>query len=337
MIQTVTLTPDEARDRILKGEAPEHLVVQGDLDLSNEMTLTHLPTGLQVRKLTLDGCSALAELPAGLQCAELHANNTALKSLPDDLQVTYLISLNDCVHLESLPDGLKTGRLNLHNCRALSRLPEHLNVFFLIISACVAMTSFPEQGPATLGLFNMRGCTRLHTLPPWLQTVAQLDISDCPAITQWPATLQVRSWLDLGNTSFTSLPAHLKRVRLRWHDVWITERIAFAPETISVEEILAEWNVELRRVLVERMGYETFLERCDAEVLDEDQDPGGQRQLLRVAIPGDEDLVALSVKCPSTSRSYMLRVPPAMKRCQQAAAWIAGFENPDDYQPLMET
>ena len=51
----------------------------------------------------------------------------------------------------------------------------------------------------------------------------------------------------------------------------------------------------------------------------------------------DEDLVTLSVKCPSTAHSYMLRVPPSMKSCHQAAAWIAGFDNPDDYKPLAET
>jgi hypothetical protein len=125
-----------------------------------------------------------------------------------------------------------------------------------------------------------------------------------------PETLQISSWLDLGDTNIHFLPAHLQSLQLRWHGVLITPRIAFAPETITVEEILGEQNVELRRVLLERMGYHTFMERCQAEVLDEDQDPGGQRQLLRV--------------------------PPTMRSCHQAAAWVAGFENPDDYQPLIE-
>ena len=40
---------------------------------------------------------------------------------------------------------------------------------------------------------------------------------------------------------------------------------------------------------------------------------------------------------PATGRRYVLRVPPQTRTCRQAAAWIAGFDNPDDYQPLAET
>lgn len=32
-----------------------------------------------------------------------------------------------------------------------------------------------------------------------------------------------------------------------------------------------------------------------------------------------------------------LRAPPTMASCHQAAAWVAGFDNPDDYRPLVET
>jgi len=45
----------------------------------------------------------------------------------------------------------------------------------------------------------------------------------------------------------------------------------------------------------------------------------------------------LAVQCPSTDRRYVLRVPPTMQSCHQAAAWIAGFDNPDDYKLLKET
>ena len=39
----------------------------------------------------------------------------------------------------------------------------------------------------------------------------------------------------------------------------------------------------------------------------------------------------------STGRQYALRVPPAMRTCRQAAAWTAGFTDPADYNPLVET
>ena len=41
-----------------------------------------------------------------------------------------------------------------------------------------------------------------------------------------------------------------------------------------------------------------FLQDADAEIVDRDQDPGGPRQLLRIKLERDEDLVALSCHCP---------------------------------------
>ena len=89
--------------------------------------------------------------------------------------------------------------------------------------------------------------------------------------------------------------------------------------------------------MLERMGYGAFLSHADAIVLDSDEDPGGERRLLKVPQENDEDLLCLAVYCPSTARQYILRVPPTMRTCRQAAAWIAGFDNVDDYQPIAET
>jgi hypothetical protein len=104
-----------------------------------------------------------------------------------------------------------------------------------------------------------------------------------------------------------------------------------------VEDILGEKNAEVRRVMIERRGLQTFIKEAIAKVLDEDTDPGGQRQLLRVPMKDDEDLVCVSLHCPSTGRHYMIRVPPTTVTCRQAVAWTAGYDNPDDYNPIVET
>lgn len=65
--------------------------------------------------------------------------------------------------------------------------------------------------------------------------------------------------------------------------------------------------------------------------------PGGERRLLRVPMENDEDLVCVSVQCPSTGRRYLIRVPPNTRTCHQAAAWIAGFDDPRKYNPIIET
>jgi hypothetical protein len=152
-----------------------------------------------------------------------------------------------------------------------------------------------------------------------------------------PEGLIVSSWIDVAGTGITSLPRSLDGVQIRWRGVPVEPRIAFFPESITSQQILEEPNAEKRRVMLERMGYETFLADANAVVLDEDRDPGGPRRLVKVPMAGDEDLVCVSVICPSTGRQYVLRVPPTTTTCHQAAAWVAGFDNPDDYRPLAET
>jgi hypothetical protein len=106
---------------------------------------------------------------------------------------------------------------------------------------------------------------------------------------------------------------------------------------------MGETNIERRRVMLERLGYETFFKQAQATELDQDFDPGGFRRLLRVELPlvrgwqQDEPLVCLSVICPSTARQYIIRVPPTMQTCHQAAAWVAGFDDPNLYHPVRET
>lgn len=105
---------------------------------------------------------------------------------------------------------------------------------------------------------------------------------------------------------------------------------------ITGQDILKVENVEIRRLLIEQMGYETFLEQVGGLVRDRDRDVGGERQLVSIPFEDDEPLMILKVICPSTGHLHILRVPPDMRTCHQAAAWVAGFDNPDDYHPLIE-
>lgn len=353
------LEPKRAREVILKGKppAPENLTVKGHLDLSESRTLTQLPAGLtaesldlhgctalrslpeglRVRRLDLSGCTALESLPPGLSCYELVMRDAAIKTLPPDLRVSYRLDLSGCAELESLPDGLRVGTLILAGCVSLQKLPEGLEVFFLDISGCTALGEWPRRASLGVGRLRMAGCAQFTSLPPWLTNLAQLDVGGCAGLAELPEGLRVSSWVDIAGTGIRSLPDSLRGAQLRWRGVPVDERIAFRPETITAREALAERNAELRRVMIERMGYENFLRESDAEVLDRDRDPGGERRLLRVRLEGDEDLVCVAVICPSTARQYLIRVPPTVRTCRQAVAWVAGFDNPNDYRPLAET
>ncbi len=348
--------PAHAAALIHAGRAPEGLQVTGPLrlagsdvrsvpaglcapvlDLSGCLQLAELPPGLRVRRLDVSGCGALQALPSGLHCYELNASNTPLRVLPEDLRVEGRLDLSDCAALQRLPAGLKVGTLILRGCTGLRALPEGLTVSFLDLAGCAQLEGWPDQATVEVGRLNLRGCARLRSLPPWLRELAQLDLGGCLSLQELPASLRVTSWLDIADTGITWLPAGVRGAQLRWRGVPVDERVAFRPETITAEEVLDEANAERRRVLLERMGYERFLGQARAEVLDRDRDAGGERRLLRVPLPGDEPLVCVSVLCPSTGRQYLLRVPPNTRSCRKAVAWVAGFDNPDDYRPIAES
>ena len=336
-MRTELIDADDAKKRILAGQAPAGMHVSGHLNFAANAALHSLPADLTVKRLTLDSAPYLEALPTGLNCYELSAQNTHLTTLPADLSVEYRLDVSDCTSLTTLPAGLKVGSLILSGCTALETLPEGLDVYFLDITGCTRLAALPTQATVHVGKLIARGCTKLRTLPAWLTDLAQLDVSGCVNLTALPEGLRVSSWVDLAHTQITALPASMKGARLRWQDVMVDQRIVFHPETITAQEILSEPNSEMRRVLLDRKGTEAFIKEAQAELLDQDRDAGGTRRLLRVPLTGDEPLVCVEVLCPSTTRQYLLRVPPTIQTCHQAAAWIAGFDDPNDYHPLVET
>ncbi len=278
-----------------------------------------------------------ARLPDLLNVARLKAHQWPREEFPSCWRVSQELDLSDSSALLRLPDGLEVSVLILRNCTALRSLPENLCVSFLDITGCTALTEWPASALVEAGRLVARDCTALRTLPEKMGPLSSLDLAGCRLLDHIPPGMDVRSFVDIAGTGITGLPEPLRRIGLRWRGVRVDARIAFFPEQITAEEVLAEPNAELRRVMIERMGFEKFLKVAGAEVLHEDRDAGGPRQLLRVPLAGDEPLVVVSVRCPSTARHYLIRVPPAMKSCHQAVAWTAGFDDPADYQPLAET
>jgi hypothetical protein len=349
----------KAAHKLIKlGSAPTNLRVSGTLAFSNDDKLTDLPPGLTVAALDLSRCVNLRALPAGLKvrrlnlsgnwnpqhllaggvsCYALDLKNTAITALPADVRVEYRLDLEGCTALQHLPEELKVGSLVLRTCTSLESLPEGLEVYFLDISGCTGITDWPARGRIEVGRLAARGCGQLRSLPPWLARLAQLDLRDCTNLRELPGGLVITSWLDVAGTRIRALPPSLAGVQLRWRGVVVDERVAFHPERITVEEVLNEPNAERRRVLLERMGYDRFLAHARADVVNEDRDAGGVRRLLRVPMASDEDLVCVSVICPSTHRQYVIRVPPTTRTCHEAVAWVAGFDDPNKYRPVVET
>ncbi len=277
------------------------------------------------------------EIEANTRYVSLDLEEAALEELPVGIEVQFGLNLRGCSNLQRLPVNLRVGSLDVSDCVSLEGLPEGLSASFVDMSDCPQIESWPRTATLSVGRLRARNCLGLTELPRWLGRLSQLDLAGCAQIHSLPEGLEVTSWVDIAGTGIQSLPKSLAGVGLRWRGVAIDERIAFRPAEITAREVLGERNAELRRVKMERMGFDRFMAESDPEVLDTDTDPGGERKLLRVALEEDEPLVCVSVNCPSTGRHYLLRVPPDVSTCRQAIAWTAGFDNPDDYAPLVET
>jgi len=123
------------------------------------------------------------------------------------------------------------------------------------------------------------------------------------------------------------------------HGVRVNQQIVEQPETLTAEQILTEPNAEVRRVMIEKIGYARFMTLVNPEVLDEDFEPtGNPRRLLSVELSNDPDgvIVVVELKCTTTGKMYYLRVPPTMRTCLQAVAWTADM-SPEDYVVLIES
>jgi hypothetical protein len=145
-----------------------------------------------------------------------------------------------------------------------------------------------------------------------------------------------------------------------WHGVAVTEQIVMAPETLTVAQIEAETNVEVRRVMIERYGTARYLKDSGAEIVHELPDNyyvKGLRtaRLLVKQRKDDSPLVMVDVlnstpEPDGTTKRYMLRVQPdaydgdASTNCHAAIAstWRNSdsslyFKKWQAYQPAFES
>jgi hypothetical protein len=205
---------DKAKRLILEHRAPAGMRVNGELDLIGA-NIRFLPENLECSSLNLMHCPNLRELPHGLRCQHLRAYGLCLKRLPSDLRVRYRLELNGCVELEYLPEDLSVGALCLAGCHNLRALPEGLDVSFLDISGCTKLERFPTRGHIQHGHLTARDCINLRELPHWLESLSQVDLTNCSSLTALPSTLRVHTWLEVGGTQIRDV--HDLTTPLRWY------------------------------------------------------------------------------------------------------------------------
>lgn len=122
-----------------------------------------------------------------------------------------------------------------------------------------------------------------------------------------------------------------------WHGVRVPRRVVENPESLAAREVLAEPDVEVRRVMIERIGHERLIRDGCARRVSEDE----LGILWRLDLPDDEPLVCVEVTDASPGpgavyRRYLLRVPPDVRSAREAVAWTFGVDA-GEYRPAIET
>jgi hypothetical protein len=366
-------TPEEqARKAILNHCAPDDLWT-GTLKFEREPRLRALPRGLTALRISIIECPNFERLPENLWASQIAIQKCpAFREIPatvafDELEVldhsgdlriangaslgslrlirfSGSLDVADRAHcknlvwpespLECFPEGVRvSGSLDLSGSRFLTHLPPAMTLNTLILRQCQNLQNLPDRLDA--GMIDVSGCIRLRWQESAFIEVSQLNLADCVQIDSLPWWLSVEDAIDVANTGLKNLPQ--SNLHLLWRGVEVNARVAFHPEQITVQDVFAQRNSEVRRVMLERMGWERFLCETKPKLRHNDRDPGGERRLFHVSLPDREDLLILNMSCPSTGRNYFIRVPPRVKTCHEAAAWIAGFDDPKEYEPGVET
>jgi hypothetical protein len=141
------------------------------------------------------------------------------------------------------------------------------------------------------------------------------------------------------------------------HGVRVTEKIVMRPHELTLQEINTEANAEVRRIMIERYGYEKYLRESDAKLVDSCPADHAIKGLQDAKLWAIGDVILLDVlnstpEPDGSTRRYVLPIDAerydgrAGRECLAAtvSTWRKrgdptqlAFARPEDYQPAFES
>ncbi len=114
-----------------------------------------------------------------------------------------------------------------------------------------------------------------------------------------------------------------------YHGVTLPEKYGKVhPQQWQAQWLLTEKNAELRRVLIQGIGYARICQELQAIELD----TWAEYTLLKIDADIDEESIyLLKMTCPSTGFIHALRVPPDMKSAHEAICWVNWGIAPEEF------
>jgi leucine-rich repeat protein SHOC2 len=286
------------------------------LELSQN-SLTNLPGNIgNISELTYLDISnnQLKTLPSRIgdldKLTYLYLHHNRLYCLPNQLvnlsRLTYLnLSHNQLNHLPKCIGNLSNlTDLDLSNnqLKSLPRSIDRLSKLTRLNLSKNQLTTLPHN------LANLSNLTYINLNDnPWtdlsaLQTIPNLEIVGC-----FDIRLDCRYWIKLNE----------------WKSEWLID----------------EENAEIRRVIIEQVGYEKICAELNTIILD----TWREYSLLKIEglkesiydggyEPVDsEPMILLKMTCPSTAHIHILRVPPEMVSAETAIMWVNHGIHPDRF------
>jgi leucine-rich repeat protein SHOC2 len=231
--------------------------------------------------------------------------------------------------LTSLPERIgklhHLVELDLSN-NQLTNLPESISNLPCLTDLCLAhnqLTDLPSQigNLAMLSVLNLQN-NQLTSLPQSIGNLSNLT---------W-LCLDDNPWIDLSSLQHLTKLKQVScfKVQRLPRRYW-TKLSEWQPEWLLDED-----NAEIRRVLIDRVGYEKICDALNAieidiwreytllkidgleKIYDDDEDP-----------IDTEPMVLLKMTCPSTAHTHVLRVPPEMVSAEAAITWVNHGIHPD--------
>lgn len=244
---------------------------------------------------------------------KLYLSYNRLVSLPDSTGELY--NLTD-LHLSynrltNLPDRIteltNLRRLYLHN-NQLTQLPKQIGRLTNLTDLHLdrnQLTSLP------VSMCELTNLTHLN--------LNNNPLTDLSMLQELPKLATVRFlWMNLPRQYWTKFSD--------WQPQWL----------------LTEGNAEIRRILIEHVGYEKICEDLQAVSID----IWREYTLLKIDIPkpdgffpfrtfidfhAPEPIILLKMTCPSTAHVHILRVSPDIESAEEAITWINHGIHPDRF------
>lgn len=115
-----------------------------------------------------------------------------------------------------------------------------------------------------------------------------------------------------------------------WHGIQLPEQYGqLPPQTWSPQWLLQEKDSELRRILIQEIGYPRLCQELQAEELDHWRD----YVLLRMEGVDREPVYLLKQTLAGSGAEKVSRVPPDSQSARAAATWINWGIDPEDFEP----